>query len=199
MERHAPATRLTFISHAATAAQRRAAFSLDEELGEAASAKIASLGWIAPRTQQVFSGPELRTRQTAEALGLAPATATGLRDCDYGRWAGLELGDVQLHEPDNMMAWLTDPAAAPHGGESVKDLVARVGRWLDEQREAGHTLAITHPAVIRAAVVYALDAPLQLFWRIDVSPLSLTDLRFTGRVWTLRLLGCAVQGSMPRE
>jgi broad specificity phosphatase PhoE len=165
---------------------------LDEPLEESELAKVAGLGWNGPRTQQVLSGPERRTQQTAEALGLSAAVAAELRDCDYGRWSGLELAEVQPGEPEHVSAWLTDTAAAPHGGESIVNLVGRVGRWLDRQRDAGHTIAVTHPAVIRAAMVYALDAPLLSFWRIDVAPLTLTDLRFNGRVWTLRSSGCAL-------
>jgi hypothetical protein len=43
--------------------------------------------------------------------------------------------------------------------------------------------------VIRSAIVHALSASAQTFWRIDIAPLSLTDLRFNGRVWTLRSSG----------
>ena len=168
---------------------------MDEPLEETELAKVAGFGWNAPRTQQVLSGPERRAQQTAEALGLSAAVAAELRDCDYGRWNGVELAEVQVREPEHVAAWLTDTAAAPHGGESIVNLIGRVGRWLDRQRDAGHTIAVTHPAVIRAAMVYALDAPLLSFWRIDVAPLTLTDLRFNGRVWTLRSSGCALPGS----
>jgi len=83
--------------------------------------------------------------------------------------------------------WLSDPAAAPHGGESVVDLVDRVGRWLDsvtDQRT--RVVAVTHPAVIRAAVLLALDAPPKSFWRIDIAPVSRTTLHHRGQAWTLR-------------
>jgi broad specificity phosphatase PhoE len=195
LESHSPPTRCTLISHAATAAVRRAVFPLDEALDEIVSAEIASLAWVAPRAQRIWSGPELRTQQTAEALKLHAVVANELRDCDYGRWNGMELSEVQLREPDAVMAWLTDTAAAPHGGESIAVLIERVGDWLEGQRNTGHTVAVTHSAVIRAAVIYALDAPLQSFWRLDVAPLSLTDLRFNGRAWTLRVMGCALPRS----
>jgi broad specificity phosphatase PhoE len=89
-----------------------------------------------------------------------------------------------------MVAWLTDPAAAPHGGESIASLIKRTGSWLEEQRDVAHIIAVTHPAVIRGAIVHALQLPLMTFWRFDVAPLSLTDLRFNGRVWSVRCVGC---------
>lgn len=193
------ATRLTLISHAATQAQRRAAFPLDEPLDEREIAKVSALGWSTPRVQRIFTGPERRVQQTAEALGLSAAVALDLRDCDYGEWSGSDLSEVQLHKPEHVAAWLTDPGAAPHGGESILKMIARVGRWLQEQSDLGHAVAVTHPAVIRSAIVCALEAPPQAFWRIDIAPLSLTDLRWNGRMWMVRSAGCALPLSAGRQ
>jgi broad specificity phosphatase PhoE len=179
-------TRLSFISHAVTEAQRRAAFPLDEPLDQREISKLSSLGWEAPRAQKILSAPEQRTQQTAHALGLTATETPELRDCDYGLWGGRELIELQTQDPEGIATWLTDPVASPHGGESIANLIDRVGTWLDQQREDGHMIAVTHPAVIRSAVVHILNAPVQSFWRIDIAPLSLTDLRFNGKVWTLR-------------
>jgi broad specificity phosphatase PhoE len=186
------AARLTLISHAATEAQRRAAFPLDEPLREQEMAKIAALGWSPPRNQQVLSGPELRALQTAEALGLAAAIAPEIRDCDYGAWSGHALSEIEASHPDDLFTWFTDPGYAPHGGESIVELIDRIGRWMGAQRDGGHTLAITHPVVIRAAIVHALQAAPSTIWRIDIAPLSLTDLRWNGQVWTARSFGCTL-------
>jgi broad specificity phosphatase PhoE len=140
-----------------------------------------------------LSGPESRVQQTAAALGLLFEVSDELRDCDYGAWQGRELDEIQSSEPDNVLAWLTDVAATPHGGESISELIDRVGRWFKAQSGAGHIIAVTHPAVIRAAIVCVLEAPPQAFWRIDIAPLSLTDLRFNGRVWTLRSSSCGLR------
>lgn len=188
-------TRLSLISHAATQVQRVAAFPLDEALGEEQITEIAALGWNAPEVRRVLSGPELRAQQTAQALGLSAVTTIELRDCDYGEWSGRKLGDIELENPEGIAAWLADPAAKPHSGESILNLSARVGRWLDAQTDTGHSIVVTHPAVIRSAILKALNAPAQAFWRIDIAPLSLTDLRFNGRLWTLRSAGCALRKS----
>ena len=189
------ATRLTLISHAATEAQHRSAFPLDEPLEERDIAKIAALGWQAPRAQTVLSGPERRAQQTAQALGISAEIAVQLRDCDYGAWSGNTLTEVEQRHPEEVVAWLTDPGAAPHGGESILQLIARTAGWLEAQRVLDHTIAVTHPAVIRSAIVHALQAPPSSFWRIDIAPLSLTDLRWNGRVWTMRSSSCALPGT----
>jgi broad specificity phosphatase PhoE len=191
--------RLTLIAHAATEAHRKAAFPLDESITEREIAKIAALNWNAPRAERIWSAPEQRTQETSRLLGLAATVTDELRDCDYGSWRGRSMDEVQSADPEGMLAWLTDPSAAPHGGQSIADLINRVGRWIDQQHEVSHTAAVTHPAVVRAAIVYALQVPAQTFWRLDISPLSLSDLRFNHRAWTLRCAGCALIGKRQAE
>jgi broad specificity phosphatase PhoE len=97
-----------------------------------------------------------------------------------------EDGRVQAQEPDALADWIKDPSAAPHGGESVVAMIARVSAWLDTQLASpGVVLAITHASVIRAAIVCALEAEARSFWHIDIAPLSLTQLSGNGGRWTL--------------
>ncbi len=159
-------------------------------------AKIAGAGWRGRRGDRVFSGPEQRTRQTAAALGISAEVSGQLRDCDYGAWSGRSLGQIQLENPGEVAAWLSDPDAAPHGGESVAQLIERIASWMEVQREAGgYTIAVTHPAVIRSALVHCLQVPSLTFWRFDIAPISVTDLRWNGKVWTVRCTGCTLENA----
>jgi broad specificity phosphatase PhoE len=98
--------------------------------------------------------------------------------------------DVQAEDPDAVAAWTTDPAVAPHGGESIVDLIARVSKWLAGRAgHGGRTVAVTHASVIRAAIVIALEAPAESFWRIDIAPLEHTVLHERNARWTLRSAG----------
>ncbi|MBB5315960.1 histidine phosphatase family protein [Tunturibacter empetritectus] len=180
--------RLTLISHAPTAATRLSAFPTDEPLEESVLSKLATLNWQPPRAQQILAAPELRTQQTAKALNLTTTPTNELRDLDYGIWQGRTLNDLYTEDPAPIALWLTDPTATPHKGESITALITRIGDWLTTLtvEDTIHTIAITHPAVIRAAILYTLNAPPQSFWRIDIAPLTLTDLRHNGRTWTLR-------------
>jgi broad specificity phosphatase PhoE len=182
--------RITFISHAPTAAVRRSAFPLDEPIEPREVEKLRSIGWIPPRVRQVYAAPEQRTRQTAKALGFDPILSAELKDLNYCSWRGKSLDEVQSTDPDGIRRWLTDIDAAPHGGESIANFLARIKLWLAGQHSSGHTLAVTHPAVIPAALVLTLQAPAQSFWRIDIPPLSITDLRWNGGFWSLRSSGC---------
>ncbi len=132
----------------------------------------------------MFCGPEKRTRQTADLLGVQPVIESKLADLDCGRWRGDVLGRVL---PAELAIWLTDPTRAPHGGESVLDLIDRVSGWMESlAAHRGRILAVTHPAVIRAAILVVLDAPPKSFWRIDIAPASRTVMHFRGHAWTLR-------------
>lgn len=182
-------TCLTLISHASTRALRRAAFPGDEPLDVQGCRKAATAAPLL-RAGRGWTGPELRATQTAEALTLVAAVEPALRDCDYGRWCGRSLSEVQTEEPEAVATWLTEPHSAPHGGESILDLLHRVGRWLDAT-DGDRAVAVTHPAIIRAAIVHAIGATAYAFWRIDVAPLTRTELRGRNGGWTLR--SCGVQ------
>ncbi|MFI8517594.1 histidine phosphatase family protein [Streptomyces sp. NPDC085481] len=138
---------------------------------------------------RVVGSPSGRCRATAEALGLAHAVPVdALAGCAMGRWRGRSLAELAAGEPESLGAWLSDPDAAPHGGESLRELRERVGAWLDAL-ESGAYLAVAEPDVIRAAAAHALDAPAGAFWRLDVRPLSRTELSGRSGRWNLRLGG----------
>jgi broad specificity phosphatase PhoE len=138
-----------------------------------------------PVITRQLTGPERRARQTAQLLGLKAATEPRLADLDCGRWRGNVLANIG---PVDLEAWLTEPSHAPHGGESIADLIDRVDGWLGSLTDDTlRTVAVTHPAVIRAAILLALDTPPKSFWRMDIAPLSHTVMHFRGGRWTLRL------------
>jgi broad specificity phosphatase PhoE len=183
-------TRISLICHATTRAQRTASFGGDEALDAVGKAKAQRLADSLGRVDHCWTSPALRARETAAALGLAADPDERLRDCDFGRWTGLRFSQVLLREPRKLVSWIKDPSSAPHGGESIPQVIERVSAWIAERsRSNGHTVAVTHAAVIRAAIVHVILAPLPSFWRIDVLPLSRTDLRTNGRRWVLRSLG----------
>jgi len=182
-----PATRLTLICHARTVAQKLACFPLDEPLEMDWQAQAGSRAAAFKRAPHLLSGPEQRARQTAALYGASVETVPALRDCDMGRWQGLSIDDLHREQPEALQTWLADSHSAPHGGESVAQLCERVAAWLAALSEQpGHVLAVTHPLVIRAALLHVMQCPLASFNAIDVEPLAQVELRFNGR-WRLRL------------
>ena len=118
--------RLTLVSHAMTDAMAAGRFPTDEPLNSTGRRQVDASIELG-ETGQVFCGPEQRTRQTAELLGVQPVVESKLADLDCGRWRGDVLGGVP---PAELAIWLTDPTRAPHGGESVVDLIDRVSGWM---------------------------------------------------------------------
>jgi broad specificity phosphatase PhoE len=177
--------RLALICHASTRATRLAAFPADEPI-EPNALDDASLPSRLSKAAYCWTSPALRARQTAEALGLLAVVEPLMSDCDFGRWTGRPILDVERDEPDALAQWLADPAATPHGGESIVALIERAGAWLVRLGGlSGQIVAVTHQSVIRAVIVQALGAPPLAFWRVDVPPLAIIELKHNGQRWTL--------------
>lgn len=195
---------LRLLAAAPTPGLRQARFGGDDELDEGGlRAALALSGRVGGRDDEWVCGPSRAARQTAEAVARGPAEhpagprAPGgdagaarviaeLADPGYGRWDGLSLDEVAGAAPDGLGAWLTDPRAAPHGGESLAAVRLRVGAWLDGQ--AGRDLvAVAHPAVVRAALTHVLGLPDTAVWQLEVAPLAVTRLTHRAGRWHLHL------------
>lgn len=166
--------RLTLVAPAMNAALREARFD-DGSPVEPENPVRMRLG----RSVRLLTSPSPRCRGTAELLGLTGAVPEpALAGCAMGRWRGRRLDELAAEEPESVAAWLADPDAVPHGGESLRSLWDRVGAWMDAL-EPGAVWAVAEADVIRAAAAHALGAPETAFWRLDVRPRSSVEL--TGR------------------
>ena len=182
--------------HGSTSATRAAAFPADEPLDERGrTAAGALVGAVGRPPVDVLSSPSARCRQTAAAAGVTePIIDAALAECDFGAWSTRTLAELHAEDGDAVATWMTDPDAAPHGGESLAGFARRVAGWLDGQgRLDGRAVAVTHGGVVKAAVVHALAAPLAAFWRIDVAPLTVTELHCHDGRWTLVRANCPVE------
>ncbi|MCA2226152.1 histidine phosphatase family protein [Nonomuraea sp. NEAU-L178] len=137
---------------------------------------VAGVGsaWVAPSAA---------ARQTAAALGREACVVAALAEADHGRWRGLPYGRVAQEEPDALASWLADPDAAPHGGESLTVLAARMADWLDSGRGEPEAVAVCDAGAIRAALGHALGLDPLRAARFDLAPLSVTELTVTRGGW----------------
>ncbi|MEU6525456.1 histidine phosphatase family protein [Streptomyces sp. NPDC046924] len=192
------ALRVTFVAAAGSSSRLNERFEDDRPLDRAGWSEVQR---VAPELLPLaaadlrYCSPNPRSRATGDGLGYAPLVQLALRDCDMGRWRGLTLGEAMAREPEVVDAWLADPRATVHGGESLLDFITRVGGWLDTRplEENFRVVAVAEPSVIRAALVYALKAPPATYWNIDVRALSRVSV--TGRAgrWSLRIEGVSPQ------
>jgi ribonuclease H / adenosylcobalamin/alpha-ribazole phosphatase len=145
----------------------------------AAAKRLASAG-----IGVIVTSPLLRAARTAEEVaavtGAPVITDAGLRETDFGAWEGLTFAEVRERFPDEITAWLADPAVAPPGGESFAEVSARVTGALDRVlagRERQTILIVSHVTPIKTLVAAALLAPPAALYRmhLDVAALSEID------------------------
>ncbi len=179
-------TTVTLVAHALTPALRGLVLGGDAE-PDASSLKAARE--LKVEADAAYAGPEQAAVRTAEALGLTAVVEAALRDREYGEWAGRGLEELLAADPERVSAWLERPHTATPGGETENDVLTRVADWLadlgqryDERRTV---VAVVHPAVVRAIVLYVLDAPAESLRHVDVRPLATVRLSLHAGSWSL--------------
>lgn len=179
--------RLTLVSPVGNEALREARFDDDTPLDARGLAQAEAAIGLLPPAVRVYASPSPRCRQTALGLGLDAEPESAIAACAMGRWRGQTLEAVAAEDEAAVAQWLGDPNSAPHGGESLRDFRTRIGTWLDSlHRHTGRVIAVAEPDTIRAAIVHALAAPDHTFWRLDVRPLTATDLTGRANRWNLQ-------------
>ncbi|MFI7454461.1 histidine phosphatase family protein [Nonomuraea sp. NPDC049714] len=173
---------MLFVRHATTPGMRAARFPADEDADAAALARAAALG-SAVAGVVAWAAPATAARQTADALGLRARVVPALGEADCGRWRGLPYERVAQEEPDGLASWLTDPHAAPHGGESRAAFATRVAAWLESVREEPSGVVVCDAGAIRAVLGHALGLDPLIADRFDLTPLSTTELAVTREGW----------------
>lgn len=153
--------RLALLRHAATGWNEtgRVQGRSDIELSDAGRTQARS--WILPApidSWRRISSPLARARETAALLTPESDAAIEprLTEMNWGAWEGRTLADLRNELGDEMIrrevAGLDFRAP---GGESPREVQARVKPWLAELAEGNEdVLAITHKGVVRA--IYAL-------------------------------------------
>jgi probable phosphoglycerate mutase len=124
------------------------------------------------RFNHLFTSDLDRATETATiigaSIGLTPEIDPLLRERSFGSFEGgpIELltGDVTGVHDDV----LVDPDARPPGGESFRDVVVRVGLFIERESRSlasNRSLVVTHGGTVRALRAFATGAPLEgLSW-----------------------------------
>ncbi|MBV9113747.1 MAG: histidine phosphatase family protein [Hyphomicrobiales bacterium] len=109
----------------------------------------------------------------------------------FGRWRQAALPDISGRAGSATEMTGTGRKAIPDSWRTIG--LNRVGSWLDGLAPVGgHVIAVTHPAIVRAAIVHAMGAAAAMFWRIDIAPLTYTSLRRSSGEWRLRSSGSPI-------
>lgn len=135
----------------------------------------------------IYSSPLKRTRQTAEAVAEALVTkprvhvTEALIEMNFGDWEGRTFAEVMDEFPLEHDACFWDSAAAPSGGESPDDVLARVRPFLRDvarNHPGEDVVLVSHVTPIKSILRHALCASGALYrtLHLDLAGLSVIEI-----------------------
>ena len=161
-------------------AGRIAGVSLNPE-GQAQAERLAE--WLArlPITA-IYSSPLERARETALPLAgrlrLQIRIAPELDEIDFGEWTGRTFPELAAIPRWDRFNSFRSGTRIP-GGELMLEAQVRIVGLIERLREdhpGGLVALVSHGDVIKAALLYYLGAPLDLFMRLEISPASVSEI-----------------------
>ena len=197
------ATDFLFIRHGAhdylgrAIAGRLAGVHLNElgrQQAEHLAEKVSSLP-----ADAIYSGPLERVRETAEPIarrfGLPLQIADEFTEIGLADWTDRPFTEL-ANDPQWQHFNTFRSSTAPVGGELMLEVQARSLRKLKELcGQYRFVLIVTHGDVIRATMAHFLGIHLDLFFRIEIDPASLSLLELGDDFARVRLLNAPGEGS----
>lgn len=153
---------LSFLRHASTAWNEQGLMQGRRDIPLSASGRDEIARWQLPSTLrgqvEWISSPLSRAMETAQRLGgVAPRIVPALTEMDWGAWEGYGLRELRARfgrEFARNESLGLD--FRPPGGESPRDVAARLTGWLDSLAAIDRPLvAVTHNGVLRALLALA--------------------------------------------
>jgi probable phosphoglycerate mutase len=129
----------------------------------------------------VITSPLRRAAETARIVagGRDVVTVDGLRETDFGAFEGLTFREASAQWPDELKAWMADPAVAPPGGESFETTDQRVAAALSdllEEYRGQRLLVVSHVTPIKLLIRRALEAPMSSLYRLHLELASVSTI-----------------------
>jgi broad specificity phosphatase PhoE len=150
------------------------------QLGRQQAEQLAGTLGVLP-IEAVFCGPLERTHETADALArrlrLSLEVADEFNELEMGEWTNRTLSE--LDRIPEWHRWNTQRSGvAPPNGESMDQVQARVIGKIATLRKQFRCIAVfTHGDVIRAALTYFLGMHLDLLFRFQIDPASVSAVQ----------------------
>jgi len=161
------------------------------ELGELQAQRVAAK-FVACELTALYTSPLKRAYDTAKPLALQkqlPAHADArLAEIHHGAWEGNPAAVIREQYAAEYLAWRTQPHRVKMpDGESLAEVSLRAQAFLHDvmaRYADGNILIVTHDAVLRVIVLYALRMGLEYFWRwrFDNASVSVLEWVATERV-----------------
>jgi phosphoserine phosphatase len=130
----------------------------------------------------IVSSPLSRAHRTAQSIGEACGIPVSIDDrlieiC-HGEWQGLLKDDVVRRWPALYQQWHEVPASTTFpGGESLRQVQARLDSFLANALSMPSPLLVcTHEVVVRLAVLWATQEPLECYFRWKAENAAITEV-----------------------
>jgi probable phosphoglycerate mutase len=189
-----------------TIAGRAPGVSLNAQGRQQAEALARRLSGL--QIEAVFSSPLERALETARPLaeerGLQVQTLAGLNEIDFGEWTGRALEDLAPAAQWQLFNRYRSGTRIP-GGETMLEVVARSVKEferLQQTHSEGSLMAVvSHGDVLRGLIVHSLGMSLDLMFRLELDPASVSVLDLASQGPRLLLLngGNEWPSTLPRR
>jgi len=149
---------------------------IDEPLDAEGERQAAAIGRSLGRVDRVVASPLLRATGTAAFIDGPMEVDERWIELDYGGLDGVPTRDVPRAV---WQAWRSDLDYVPDGGESIASLATRVFGALDALAASAidrTVVVVTHVSPVKAAVAWALGAPVGLTWRTHLDQAAITRI-----------------------
>ena len=169
---------LYLVRHGRTDANARGLLQgrLDPSLDEVGRAQARAIAGMIGQVDEVFASPLVRARETAEHFDRPVTLDARWLELAYGVLEGTPAADVA---GEIWQQWRDDPDFATPGGESFGSLNARVREACGEligRIEERRVVVVSHVSPIKAAVAWALNAPLDIMFHCHLAQASVCQV-----------------------
>jgi len=190
--------RILLVRHGETSlgSDNRTEGQQDVALSDAGQAQADALATVLQPlpVDVIYSSDTTCAMETAQAINRhhdqRVRYEAALREIALGKFEGLTADEMRARYPQDFSAWEVDRSKATHGGETVNQLAARVRTLLEAITHDSErlTVVVAHSGPLRMLICEALRLPHSKYWRFNVDPASITELKLHHRSWTLHRL-----------
>lgn len=156
--------------------------TVDAPLAEIGLREAEAMARVLETRQEtlIVVSPRRRAQQTAKAIAARCqgelVTSFAIDELDFGHWSGQTFAEL-AHDPGWRQWNERRETAATPAGERISDVLARVLDYLQGLRQSfpgRPMIMVSHAEVIRAALLYWLQAPVDSYRRLAISPASMS-------------------------
>jgi broad specificity phosphatase PhoE len=144
----------------------------------------------------IYSSPLSRARETArriaQVFNLKVQPLEGITDTSFGKWEGLPLKEVQIHDGELYRQWREQPHLVKlPGGESLDEVRVRAMAALEEviQYHKGMNIVLVSHRVINKVIICGiLGIDNSHFWQIGQDTAAINLIQYKEGKYILSLL-----------